>query len=66
MLNEARDFMAESDALYAIMKDLGDDDFAAPTDDGVRKSMVWLRGPTLDDEGDLCCDFACYLPPTGR
>ena len=22
MLNEARDFMAESDALYAIMKDL--------------------------------------------
>ena len=31
MLNEARDFMAESDALYAVMKDLGDDDFAAPT-----------------------------------
>ena len=40
MLNEARDFMAESDALYAIMKDLGDDDFAAPTQ---------FKGWTLND-----------------
>ena len=40
MLNEARDFMAESDALYAIMKDLRDDDFAAPTQ---------FKGWTLND-----------------
>ena len=40
MLNEARDFMAESDALYAIMKDLDDDDFAAPTQ---------FKGWTLND-----------------
>ena len=40
MLNEARDFMAESDALYAVMKDLGDDDFAAPTQ---------FKGWTLND-----------------
>ena len=40
MLNEARDFMAESDALYAIMKDLRDDDFAASTQ---------FKGWTLND-----------------
>ncbi|CAI8430504.1 MAG: Uncharacterised protein [Rhodobiaceae bacterium UBA7378] len=40
MLNEANDFKAESDVLYAVMQDLNDADFAEPTQ---------FKGWTLND-----------------